>query len=452
LRIRTLATVLLVLLLAMLLVWCEENFGIVEGLFDGGAWPPEPPEPAVVDLYDADTSWVWLAIVPAATGLLLCGCLLAGLIGLGCTRSEQAEFHLPLRRIAWTIPVVLFLGLVLLFPVVIWWKLMHPSPIPHVTLPEPNGYNDIVAAGEMVLESSLLNMAVGPTSTAQLAAELAKYSVAYELCRRGLSRSSWHPNYFRRDVPVMDSFQITLGEIQAFRAAARALSRECQFARQEGRFADAARSACDAIHVGEVAGRGGLIVDYLVGIAVQGFGHHDLHRVTGQLDAEQCRLCIAELQQTEPDGESLEDVFYRERVWSENAYGWYGHLGLILADLADSDLFGVSESIREAISPRHQAITRLLTVELALQAFQQERGAYPEHLDELVPRVLPQVPRDPFAAAGQPLTYRRTDNGYLLYSWGYDRDDDGGTPPSAAAGSVDWMSDGDFRLDVYFSL
>ncbi|MFV2068146.1 MAG: hypothetical protein ACC645_14325 [Pirellulales bacterium] len=188
LRIRILSTVMLVTLLAVPLVWCEGTFGIVFGW----GWPPEPPDPVDPDLlailYRLSGEWVWLAILLATTGLSVCGYLLANLAGCGVGCNEQAESRWAARYLASGFPLLLFLGILLLFPVMVGWKLMHPLPVPYATPSEPNGYGDIVAAGEIVKDSPLLNMVIAPSLTAQSAAEIAKYSEAYELCRRGLSR------------------------------------------------------------------------------------------------------------------------------------------------------------------------------------------------------------------------------------------------------------------------
>jgi hypothetical protein len=50
----------------------------------------------------------------------------------------------------------------------------------------------------------------------------------------------------------------------------------------------------------------------------------------------------------------------------------------------------------------------------------------PEYLDQLVPEFLPAVPLDPFD--GRPLRYSPTGEGYVLYSVGPDKLDDGGRP------------------------
>jgi hypothetical protein len=79
------------------------------------------------------------------------------------------------------------------------------------------------------------------------------------------------------------------------------------------------------------------------------------------------------------------------------------------------------------MSAINQTRNALLVTTLALQAYKQERkGKYPEMLGDLVPAHLLAIPLDPFS--GAPLKYRLTDEKYLLYSIGPDRQDDGGTP------------------------
>ncbi len=71
-----------------------------------------------------------------------------------------------------------------------------------------------------------------------------------------------------------------------------------------------------------------------------------------------------------------------------------------------------------------QAKQQVLLASLARQSWHADRGGYPATLDELVPEYLATVPTDPFG--DRPLTYRRTADGYQLYSLGPNRVDDGG--------------------------
>jgi hypothetical protein len=66
-----------------------------------------------------------------------------------------------------------------------------------------------------------------------------------------------------------------------------------------------------------------------------------------------------------------------------------------------------------------------LLATLAALRYEKENGAYPEDLEELVSRgYLKKLPMDPWS--GRPLVYRKTDDGFTLYSVGLNFTDDGG--------------------------
>jgi hypothetical protein len=67
---------------------------------------------------------------------------------------------------------------------------------------------------------------------------------------------------------------------------------------------------------------------------------------------------------------------------------------------------------------------RLAQTAVALERFRAANNHYPDSLNELAPKFLAAVPSDPFD--GQPLRYRKSVEGYLLYSVGPDLKDDSG--------------------------
>jgi hypothetical protein len=91
-----------------------------------------------------------------------------------------------------------------------------------------------------------------------------------------------------------------------------------------------------------------------------------------------------------------------------------------------------------------------LLIALALRAYQQEHGQYPDTLQPLAPDYLVRMPVDPFAP-NQILSYHRTGETYVLYSVGPDRIDSGGAPiPDSVQGpngetryGIQWDSQGD---------
>jgi hypothetical protein len=62
----------------------------------------------------------------------------------------------------------------------------------------------------------------------------------------------------------------------------------------------------------------------------------------------------------------------------------------------------------------------------ALAVYRAEKGQWPGSLSDLVPAILPAVPVDPWSKDDASLIYKRTPEGFILYSIGYNETDDGG--------------------------
>jgi hypothetical protein len=76
---------------------------------------------------------------------------------------------------------------------------------------------------------------------------------------------------------------------------------------------------------------------------------------------------------------------------------------------------------------RRDVALKLLALRLALQAYQVEKGAYPQNLNTLSPQYLKVIPTDDFKQ-GQPFGYRLSGKNYVLWSVGPDGKDDNGKP------------------------
>jgi hypothetical protein len=90
---------------------------------------------------------------------------------------------------------------------------------------------------------------------------------------------------------------------------------------------------------------------------------------------------------------------------------------------------------------RCRAVTTLTRTAAALAAWRADQPAgspaYPERLDDLVPRYLPAVPVDPFTDT--PLIYERRGDGYLLASVGQNGVYDGGDDMSGDIVGGEWQ-------------
>ncbi|MGD1042609.1 MAG: hypothetical protein ABR913_06035 [Sedimentisphaerales bacterium] len=84
------------------------------------------------------------------------------------------------------------------------------------------------------------------------------------------------------------------------------------------------------------------------------------------------------------------------------------------------------------------------TLIIALVRYKQDTGAFPESLDKLAKQgYIKQVPVDPFS--DKPLAYRKTDNSFLLYSWGENlKDDDGQAVRDKKGKIIQWAPEGDW--------
>ncbi|MDR1925526.1 MAG: hypothetical protein LBQ66_14230 [Planctomycetaceae bacterium] len=78
-------------------------------------------------------------------------------------------------------------------------------------------------------------------------------------------------------------------------------------------------------------------------------------------------------------------------------------------------------------------IHNLFYVSSALELYQHDNGNYPDSLDAITPKYLEKIPIDPLSTDNK-FTYKKTDTGYILYSFGPDEKDDGGDEKSEYRG------------------
>jgi hypothetical protein len=97
--------------------------------------------------------------------------------------------------------------------------------------------------------------------------------------------------------------------------------------------------------------------------------------------------------------------------------------GKAVGDLLITQLFPQVQKVQQAWERTQQNQDNLL-VALTLAAYERDHGSYPPELATLIPKYLDKLPTDLFS--GQPLIYKLTDRGYLLYSVGVNGKDDGG--------------------------
>jgi hypothetical protein len=368
-------------------------------------------------------SYIWAAWrAIGMAGLMLGGFTVASWVGLTsftthrrrCRKEPTSVKRLRVLAVL-TLTLLYVVSLLVGFPfAVTCHRLINPTPLPPIVLPEPNGYNDLIRAGRQ-LDNATIPDATTATP-AELAAFLGRYGHVLDTARIGLDRECRVPlSYSPADLNRTDDGLL--------RGLGWAFLVEGKLAEVEKRTDDAITSYLDLLRLSQAAATGGCGIDASFGWGLEGMGVAGLARIGDTVTSNQADGLIDALRAFERSREPLEDILARDLLVTEYAWGKTGRV-------MDSVVFyallrGVGVQIERSLT-RDQAKTRLLICELAIRRYRLDHGSDPNTLEELVPDYLPAVPRDPFAAG--PLKYRPDGSGHRLWSVGPDGRNDGAEP------------------------
>jgi hypothetical protein len=279
------------------------------------------------------------------------------------------------------IPAALILAIAI--PLVV--QIMQPLP-PIPALPNPNGYADLVKAGEMMPETG---GDFEKISLAELQTLAANNAGALALARAGLSNQCRVTTQFTTNYMDLDHHFI---ELSAIKNVARALVAEGKLAEMENRPGDAAKSYLEAFHLGNESARGGILIDQLVGIAGERIGTDALGKITGNLDARSSRETAAALETLDAQRQTWLEVMQQEQDWARRTYP--GLRARFQAMMTANSVKKMFEKTWQKFAEQ-QVKTRQLTIQIAAHAYELDKGHRPATLTELVPDYLKAVPQDP---------------------------------------------------------
>jgi hypothetical protein len=187
-------------------------------------------------------------------------------------------------------------------------------------------------------------------------------------------------------------FEKHLPELTNLKRLAQAIAAEGKLADQEGRYQDALASYLEVVRLGNQADRGGVIIDELVGIAVESIGLAELQKLTGRLDAKDARVAAASLTELDQQDQTWNEVLRQEDNWSRRTftglrYDW--QRWLIRGQMQQG--FQRAEQKLNIV----RAKNRQLQLALAARAYTLDKGYPPTGVSDLVPDYLKTVPQDP---------------------------------------------------------
>lgn len=213
-------------------------------------------------------------------------------------------------------------------------------------------------------------------------------------------------------------------ELQAWRCLTRSLRAESRLAIASGDPGRAADIAIAIIRIGDMLGRGGIEIDAMVSVAIRREGHSELAGVLenrSPLSREHLLTALNTMQRSLIEREDRAAVRARDAHFQEQVYGWGMRLENVLAG---HDQHSIStEWHSQKYSLADVTANTLLQTHLAIRLFELDHRRLPDGLRELVPTYLPAIPHDPPA---YPIRFHLTEDGFRLYSVGWNLQDDGG--------------------------
>jgi hypothetical protein len=273
-------------------------------------------------------------------------------------------------------PFVFFLGLLL------FWDAEPLPPVP--PLPNPNGYEDLVKAGNLISNDFGDYDEFSATELRELTDKEAE---AFQLARTGLQQECRVP----LDYSATSSAQ--LDQLAALKRLAQAFAARGRLAEMDKRPADAIQSDLDMIRLANESARGGVIMDQLVGIAIEAISVRQMEKLVDQLDAKSCRATAATLETLDAKRQTWDQVMQQERDWSRRTFpGIRYELARLMFR---NSLIQVYQSTEQTFE-NQQGKTHQLIIDLAARAYELDKGHPPANLADLVPDYLKTIPQDPF--------------------------------------------------------
>ncbi|HLZ53390.1 MAG TPA: hypothetical protein VKS19_02825 [Verrucomicrobiae bacterium] len=271
---------------------------------------------------------------------------------------------------------------VFLLCLLLFWDAEPLPPVP--PLPHPNGYENLVKAGNMVSNDFA---DYDELTSAKLRELINKDASTFQTARTGLQQEC----RVTLDYSVTSSAH--LDQLAALKRLAYAFVAEGRLAEMEKRPADAAKSYLDTIRLGNASARGGILIDQLVGTAIESIGVGNLQKLIDQLDAKACRETAATLETLDSQRQTWNAVMQQERDWSRRAFpGIRNEIGRIaMRRTLQTAIQTAQEKFNAQIENKRQLI-----IEFAVRAYQLDKGHRPGNINDLVPVYLKAFPQDPF--------------------------------------------------------
>ncbi|MEQ8210230.1 MAG: hypothetical protein RH917_10395 [Lacipirellulaceae bacterium] len=388
-------------------------------------WPPvEPNWPSLTagdfiklrSLNQQNFAWCVVASCSSIlVALWLCGFVYAS---SQKPRKKAATFtFLSVSLIAMVLPLL-----------ATFWRFVDPPDAPEVQLPDPNGYDRLVALATQTQNStindSIYGLVVAPTPEREKAVAEVEHQVRQ--AREAMRLDSVVPIDYQTRVNLFTNTDY-FADIQALRSLARCLSEVASVHAVNREWQDALEVNLDLVDLGRKTAKGGLESHHLIGASLNRTAYYQICEIRNRLNAQQrtqvCQRVTAHLLSREP----IQQIVKRNRNWKVLTSSWMGKLRIHLQEVfEDADSYYANHLIEVFRTEEMEA--RMLLAAMAIIDFQEAHNALPKMLEETKPIGGIDSLVDPYDAERGLLRYRRlSDEEFLLYSLGRNGTDENGT-------------------------
>jgi len=316
-------------------------------------------------------------------------------------------------------------ALLILVPMLLLYvRMVEGRSFPVQQYSEPNSYPKIQAAIEEAVRLNPSEMSIRDVKRASGSAKVAirleeLYSEVLPVLKVPGHVAIDYENITRRAY---------LEEIEPNSPRPRHLSRmlqaESEDAAADGRFDEAAQFALASMQLGNTLSRGGVCRDTSTGIAIEGIGSYGIVKIRKELSSTDVETVLDALQRIDQSREPFAVTAAREAAFRDQNYNWIPRLQIALASFVGVDYQTPATRTAADAVQRRDATLQLLIANLAIRLYREKYGRFPNDFEQLVPGFLKSVPVDPFS--GNPVIYRQTNEGPVIYCVGVDGMDDGG--------------------------
>jgi len=262
---------------------------------------------------------------------------------------------------------------------IVAFLVLRPLP-PLVSLPNPNAYDDLVKAGQMVSTNTANYAKMGVTPLRALVATNAE---ALSVARDALDSPCRAPVRYSQGGQGNNYVKL--------RRLAQAFAAEGRLAGFDNRTGKAAGCDMDLIRLGADTARGGILIDAMIGSSIESIGSTDLARLVNQLDARTCRDAASTLERIDTEKPSWDGVMKQEDDWIRRTFG----MRAVLVEIVFHQQMKRNGVRAQKGYLAEQLKLRRLELDLASRAYNLDKGHNPASAADLVPEYLKAIPKSP---------------------------------------------------------